>query len=372
MVVAKRLAERGLVLRQILHGALRRLTGVAAGAAVAFAMVPAPPAKAQCVDSDPSVPITVDAQQISAFSRLLPLKRRFDKVEYIGGLVLKSSHREFGGLSAIRVEPDGQHFLSLSDQGWWLAGRIVYDGAQPAGIADARMAPMVGLGSVGRGRKDSHGWFDTESLAQRDGYVYVGIEGVNRIVQFAFARCGFQARAIELTDIAPGIAHLPLNKGLEALVAPPSGRYAGSLIAFSERGLDADGNLKAFLIGPASTTPGKRRDNAEFAVRRRDNFDISDAAVLPSGDLLLLERRFNWWSGVAMRLRRVAIADIAPGALIDGSDMLYADNSYQIDNMEGLSVHLDANGAIILTMISDDNFNFIQRTVLLQFKLVEE
>jgi hypothetical protein len=41
--------------------------------------------------------------------------------------------------------------------------------------------------------------------------------------------------------------------------------------------------------------------------------------------------------------------------------------------MEGLSVHTDAGSAVILTMISDDNFNHIlQRTVLLQFRLVEE
>jgi hypothetical protein len=70
-------------------------------------------------------------------------------------------------------------------------------------------------------------------------------------------------------------------------------------------------------------------------------------------------------------LRRVAIADIAPGALVDGPDLLFADSLYQIDNMEGLSIHNDADG-IVLTLISDDNFSFLQRTVLLQFRLVGE
>jgi hypothetical protein len=51
----------------------------------------------------------------------------------------------------------------------------------------------------------------------------------------------------------------------------------------------------------------------------------------------------------------------------------FADYSYQIDNMEGLSVHTDADGAVVLTLVSDDNFNhFLQRTVLLQFRLVDE
>ena len=347
----------------------RRFMAAAAACASAAAALPA---NGQCVSGDPSVAITIEASPITSFSRLWPDYRRFGKVEYIGGLVLKSSHLEFGGLSAIRVEADGQHFISLTDQGWWLTGRIVYEGGRPAGIADAKMAAMQGLGSVGRNRKDEHGWFDTESLAERDGFLYVGIERVNRIVRFDFARCGLRARAVEVKDIAQGISHLPFNKGLEALAAPRTGRYAGTLIAFSERGLNAEGNLKAFLIGAAPVESSlRRRDNAEFSVRRRDNFDISDSAMLPSGDVLLLERRFSWWTGIAMRLRRVAIADIAPGALVDGPDLLFADSRYQIDNMEGLSIHNDAGG-IVLTLISDDNFSLLQRTVLLQFRLVGE
>jgi hypothetical protein len=340
-----------------------RLTGTVA-ACVAVAM--ASPAQAQCAGADPSVPVTVDARPLRAFSPLAPGQRRFGAVEFLGGLELKSSHREFGGFSAIRVEPDGQHFVSLSDRGWWITGRIVYDQGQPAGIADARMAPM--LGPDGRTLK-ARGWWDTESLAERDGWLYVGIERVNRIVRFDFARCAFRARAAEYPAAAtaasrPPYFSLPFNKGLEALAfAPRSGRLAGALIAFSERGLDPDGNIRAFLVGGAA--PG------EFSIKRRDDFDISDSATMPSGDVLLLERRFSWWTGLAVRLRRIAISDVAPGALADGADLLLADMGYEIDNMEGLSVHTVANG-VVLTMISDDNFNFLQRTVLLQFRLVEE
>ena len=344
---------------------MRRLMGVVAACA---ALAAAAPAWAQCIGNDPSVAITVEAKPIKGFSVRAPGQRRFGVVEYLGGLELTSSHREFGGFSAIRVEPDG-HFVSLSDRGWWLTGRIIYDHDQPTGIVDARMAPM--LGPDGRTLK-ARGWYDTESLAERDGWLYVGIERVNRIVRFDFARCSFRARAAEY---APGarsaFGNLPHNKGLEALTfAPRSSRLAGALIAFSERGLDPSGNLRAFLIG---ANPGGPGIPAEFSVRRRDDFDISDSATLPSGDVLLLERRFSWWRGLAMRLRRIAASDIAPGALVDGSDLLFADYGYQIDNMEGLSVHRDANDAVVLTLISDDNFNsFLQRTVLLQFRLAEE
>jgi hypothetical protein len=39
--------------------------------------------------------------------------------------------------------------------------------------------------------------------------------------------------------------------------------------------------------------------------------------------------------------------------------------------MEGLSVHRLPSGEIVLTLVSDDNFSALQRTVLLQFTLAE-
>jgi hypothetical protein len=156
---------------------------------------------------------------------------------------------------------------------------------------------------------------------------------------------------------------LPSNKGIEALVAvPKGGPLAGSLIAVSEAGLDEAGDIKAFLIGGPS--PGA------FSVRRLNDFDISDATLLSAKELLILERRFSYLSGVAMRIRRIPLAAIRPGAVVDGPVLLEADLGFQIDNMEGLSVHRTPAGDTVLTLVSDDNFSPIQRTVLLQFALV--
>src|SRR5258708_31024948 len=162
------------------------MLAMAAGAAGAIAM----PGEAQGTAVDPPVQSAVDAKPIAAFSARAPEQRRFGMVEYLGGLELKSSHSQFGGFSAIRVAPDGEHFVSLTDKGWWLTGRIVYQRSRPVGIADTVMAPM--LGPDGR-TLAARGWFDTESLAERDGWFYVGIERVNRIVRFDFARQGVLA-----------------------------------------------------------------------------------------------------------------------------------------------------------------------------------
>jgi hypothetical protein len=108
-----------------------------------------------------------------------------------------------------------------------------------------------------------------------------------------------------------------------------------------------------------------------FSLKRTDDFDVSDCAATPDGKLLVLERRFSWVGGLAMRIRSVPFATIKPGALVDGPELIFADMGSQVDNMEGLSVHRDASGAVVLTLISDDNFSPLQRTLLLQFTLVE-
>ncbi|MGO8646623.1 esterase-like activity of phytase family protein, partial [Rhizobium ruizarguesonis] len=73
-----------------------------------------------------------------------------------------------------------------------------------------------------------------------------------------------------------------------------------------------------------------------FSVERDGSFDITDGAFLPSGDLLLLERRFNMAEGIGMRLRRIKGTDIRPGAIVDGELLLEGNFNPQIDNMEGL------------------------------------
>jgi len=67
----------------------------------------------------------------------------------------------------------------------------------------------------------------------------------------------------------------------------------------------------------------------------------------------------------------IALADIAPDALVDGPVVFAADLGQEIDNLEGIDAHVTPEGETVLTMVSDDNFSLIQRTLLLQFSLVE-
>ena len=82
--------------------------------------------------------IDVQATPITAFDPRDESKTRFGQLEFRGGLALTSSEQAFGGISALAMEPDGAHFLSVTDQGSWLLGRIVYRDGRPAAIADAQ------------------------------------------------------------------------------------------------------------------------------------------------------------------------------------------------------------------------------------------
>jgi hypothetical protein len=333
------------------------LTALAAGASALIF----PATRAQSAAApDPPVAIDVRARPLVGFESRDPTRHQFGSLEFRGGLVLTSPFKHFGGISGLRVQSDGARFIALNDRGWWFRGRLVYDGTRPVAIADAEMAPM--LGPDGRAMT-ARGWYDTEALAQDDGTLYVAVERVHQIVRFNYGRDGLRARATPVTTPA-ALRSLPNNRGIESLVYVPRGLpLAGTLIAISERGLDKAGNIRGFLIGgPAAGT---------FTVKRYADFDISDAALLPDGDLLLLERRFSWTGGLFIRLRHVALSAVRPDALVDGQVLLEVDLGYEIDNMEGLSVHRGASGETVLTLVSDDNFSIIQRTLLLQFTLAE-
>jgi hypothetical protein len=306
--------------------------------------------------------IDVQATPIEAFDPRDEAKTRFGQLEFRGGLALTSSDQAFGGISALTLEPDGTHFLSATDHGSWLRGRVVYRGGRPTGIADAEMAPI--LGADGKPLA-SHGWYDTESLAQgSDGMFYAGIERVEQIMRFDIRRDGLRARGQPIA-VPPDFKTFTYNKSLECLAAPPKGApLAGGLIAVTEHSLDDADNHRAFVL--------KGGQVVRFSVKRSDDFDVSDCTILPPADLLLLERRISPLLGFAIRIRRLQLADIKEGALVDGAPLIVADLGYQIDNMEGIAVHRNADGEIIITLVSDDNFSVIQRNLLLQFALVGE
>jgi hypothetical protein len=305
----------------------------------------------------PPTPIAVQERPVSHFALFDRDRSRFGPLVFLGGFELRSTHHAFGGFSGLAAT-GGDGLLVVSDNGSWLSLQLrsAPDG-RPLGVADAVIAPMLDAGGVPLGDTKR---YDTEGLALIDGTAYVGIERTQEVMRFPFGRDGLRARG-RMVPVPAGMAKWPSNRGPEAIGILPAGPLAGSLIVIAEQSQrGADTPTEGFFVtGP---------QRGAFRVARHDSFDITDIAFLPGGDMLVLERHFSWLSGVAMRLRRVALASIQPGALLTGERLLEADMRFHIDNMEGLCVQRAADGSTLLTMISDDNFSALQRTVLLRFR----
>ena len=336
------------------------LASLAATAAMpVLARAQAAPASVQAAEK-----ITVDARPVPAFDARDTAHTRFGSLRYRSGLVLTSTYRDFGGLSALRLDARGERFVSLSDKGMWFTGRITYRDEVMTGLADVEAAPLRDADGKPLA---AGGWYDSESLALDGGIAYVGFERVHRIVKFDFGRDGILARGEPLPQPV-GMRKLPGNKSLESLVVVSRDRFkssplAGTLLAISERGLDSAGNIRCWIIG------GKVP--ALFAIRRTKNYDISDAALLSSGDLLLLERKFSIFGDTGVRIRRVPLSAVMPDAVIDGPTIFEADLGYEIDNFEGIDSHVTGSGETVITLVSDNNFSMLQRTLLMQFTLME-
>jgi hypothetical protein len=152
----------------------------------------------------------------------------------------------------------------------------------------------------------------------------------------------------------------PNNGGAEAV-----GILAdGNLLLLTERYKNDDGNLKGWLL--------RGKQFSQLSYLQSDGFNPTDLAALTSGDMLLLERRYNRLWGASMRVRWLARESLKPGAQLKGKEVALFEPPLAIDNFEGLAVREDPKIGTLLYIISDDNYNPLQRTLLLQFRLLPE
>lgn len=307
--------------------------------------------------------INVDAAPIVAFDHSETGKRKFGELTFIGGLTLSSRQENFGGWSGIAIERDGHGLIAVSDAGLWMTARLAYKDGRPVGFEAARLGPLKALnGKPLRRERDR----DAEAVelisgSINKGRLLIGFEQNHRIGHFDLEPGGVSApHSYIRPDRSRGT--MSALKGFEAVTVLRKGRYRGAILAIAERKHDNNGDHTGWLW------TGRKAHS--FSLADIGGYDITGAAVLPDGDLILLERRFNWLEGVKMRLRRIHIGDLRPGARIEGEVLLAATMGQNIDNMEGIAIHQDPGGAAIITLISDDNFNrSFQRTLLLQFRL---
>ena len=302
--------------------------------------------------------VTVTAAPIKSFDPNVSLNR-FGGLTYVGGFSYSSRDRRLAGVSAIRLLDGRSRFLAVTDTGYWFSGAIARDATgRPTGFDSTEIAPIHG--PDGKPQTQKKGLADAEGLAVDGTRAVVSFERNHRIE--AFAKADHPADSLPKTIAQPiPLKELRGNAGIETIAVDPGGedRQRRTVIV-SEQSIDKDGNLFAAILGPAGSI---------FKVVRQIPWSVTDGAFLPGGDLLLLERRYQGFGRIGMRIRRIAGTEIRPGALVDGPVLMEADFSQQIDNMEGLDVSVGADGRTYLALVSDDNGSIFQRNLYLEFVL---
>lgn len=304
-------------------------------------------------------PVAVESLPIASFA-IGSQETRFGALEFVGGFEMRAAHPAFGQLSALRFLSPGAAFIGVADQGYWFFGQVERDArGAPTGVADFRMQRMVD--ARGRAVTGKHQG-DAEGLDVSDNTATVAFEHDARVCEYRLDPANM-AGPLRCIDFVIPRHELRRNQGLETLArAPANGPLAGARVVVAERSIDENGDLFAAIV------EGPRK--GVFKVKRSDDYDVTDGVFLPDGDLVLLERRFSLLTGVGMRLRRIAGDAIRPGALVDGEVLMEAGRSHGIDNMEGLDAWRREDGATILSLVSDDNRLFLQKTLYLEFRLL--
>ncbi|MCW8085981.1 esterase-like activity of phytase family protein [Sabulicella glaciei] len=246
----------------------------------------------------------------------------------------------FGGFSGAHLARD-MTLTVVSDRGRWWQARLHPD---PLAISEIRHGPLLNTG----GRPLVGGAGDAEALAQLpDGSWLVGFERRHRI--WRYQRLDGPARRF---PSPPGLEDAPNNGGLESLTLLPDGR----LLAIAES-LGSDSLRAAWLGNDAGWE--------ERLYRPARGFSPTDAAALPNGGALVLERDFSLFGGFRSRLAHVA--DLS-APVLEGETWLEMPGDAPAENWEAVSVTRTREGVLVV-LLSDDNQNPFQRSLLALYRL---
>ena len=270
------------------------------------------------------------------------------QVSYVGSYVWHEDDKDFGGFSGIDISADGRGFHMLSDRGTLRWGTVIRD---DQGVIRGMNTTGSARLQDSRGRSLRGGWrADSEGLAIDDqGRIWVSFEGLHRIARYDDP--DQPARAVASPKVFEAIN---LNGGFEALAIAPD----GAIIAIVERSGGSD------IPSPIWRWHEDGGWSQPWTIPRDGNWLPVGADFGPDGRLYVLDRGFNGFLGFSSRVRRFDWDADGPGQPVE----LLRTTPAQYDNLEGIAVWADGIG-LRLTMISDDNFMFLQRTELVEYRV---
>lgn len=273
-------------------------------------------------------------------------------LEALGGLELDRGAIGFGGFSGLHLDDD-LRLTAVSDLARWMTARLVLrEDGRPSGLADLRTGKL----RDGAGRPLARGYAgDAEGLARlADGSWLVSFERWHRLRSFrSIQGPGFYV------ETPPGLEKAPLNGGVEALAVLANGDW---LIVTESMSGGTDPRLRQAWLGkPGAWKP--------VLYRGSEGFDPVDATALPDGGAFILERKFSLLRGFGGRVVRLSAAQVRgaePGAVLEGEEILSLSSPLPTENYEAIAT-ARCRGRTVLAILSDDNENMLQRSLLLLF-----
>lgn len=301
--------------------------------------------------------------QAVALNKSDPGADRVGRLRYLGGLVLSSSDLRFGGISDLRYDPACGRFLAVTDTGAWVILDPQEDEGRLTGIKTAWMAPILDAAGAPPASKTMG---DAESLARTsDGDHWVFYEQVHRAERFhGVSACEPASLGTVPSEqrTFPSTAGWPANGGMEAATA-----LGQSLLVISEAMPASDGGRAGFQqTGAQAAKPFKWVPPEGHEPTAMDL--ITDGAG--EQRLLVLHRRFSPFTGVSAVLSEARITNPVAQVVV-GQEVARLAPPYTVDNMEGIATRTEA-GRQYVYLVSDDNFNRLQRTILMKFELLPE
>ncbi|WP_010543696.1 esterase-like activity of phytase family protein [Sphingomonas elodea] len=281
-----------------------------------------------------------------------PGRTTVGRLRYLGGVRLTSRDLGFSGFSALSVA--GDSFTLLSDRGNLVRFRMGSDW-RPFDIWFGDLPAGPGIGAFKNSR-------DSESLTRdpATGQFWIGFESKNAIFRYD------SAFRMALSHGYPAaMRRWPRNGGAESLVRLADGRFL--VLGETARPLSGVRAQREVLLFPHDPTQGDS-EPMRFAYVPPPHYDPSDAALLPDGRLLVLVRRFALPSLFTVKIELVDIRGVRPGQVLRGTEIADFSAPLQHDNFEGLAVQREGD-SLMLWMVSDDNEQWWQQTLLLKFRL---
>jgi hypothetical protein len=291
-------------------------------------------------------------------NRDAPSQKKVGELVYRGGVVLKSSNKDFGGLSGLRINRDNIA-LAISDAGSWVSFALIEKNEQLVGATGIALAPLLDP----QGQSGTKSNRDAEAVEVGE-TTAVSFEGDHRIWYYADIDPAkpetFQTPATQDFRV-PAMMMWPGNGGVEAYctLGPNQKR-----LLISEDAPGPSDTKDSFLI----TGPAELR----FGFLPEPGFKPTDCTGLPgAAQALILQRRFSPFTGVAASLVVADFSEAKSGAIIKGREIARLTPPISVDNMEALS-YIERAGRKYIYIASDDNFNGLQRTLLMKFEWVAE